>query len=415
MNAEIITIGTELLLGHTVDTNSAYLAQQLADIGLNLYRITTVGDNEGRIAAAIREALGRCQVVIATGGLGPTEDDVTRQAVARATGRPLVLNESLLAQIKAFFDRRGLTFGENNRRQAFIPEGAIPLENPVGTAPGFIVESDGRYVITLPGVPREMRHLTETRVLPFLRERLGLTAVIKSRILHTVNVPESQVDRLIADLEQSANPTVGLAAHPGQVDVRVTARGESEAEADVLLADMEAQVRERLGTKIYGTDEETLEGVVAGLLRERGQTLAILETNSGGGVAWRLTQSEVGQEKLREAWVVTSAAALARRLGWRQVPEPWIEPEVAKKAAARLRDATGADLGLVVLGEMDPELSLYSERGGETWLALATPAGVTERRVPLGGTSKLARTWITNVALDMVRRELLEGSMAGYP
>jgi nicotinamide-nucleotide amidase len=324
-----------------------------------------------------------------------------------------VLNEELLAQIKAFFDRRGLTFGENNRRQAFIPEGAIPIENPVGTAPGFIVESDGRYVITLPGVPREMRYLTETRVLPFLRDRLGLAAVIKSRILHTVNVPESRVDRLIADLEQEANPTVGLAAHPGQVDVRITARAPTEAEADALLAEMEARVRERLGKTIYGADEDTLEGVVGELLRERGLTLSVLETNSGGGIAWRLTRNGAGQQALREGWVATNAETLARRLGWPQVPERWLAAEVAKEIASRLREVTGADLGLVVLGEMDPELTLYSERRGQTWLALATPAGITQRELPLGGTSKLARTWITNAALDMVRRELLEQGPAG--
>lgn len=403
MNAEIITIGTELLLGHIVDTNSAYLARRLADVGLNLYRTTTVGDNEERIAAAIREALTRCRVVIATGGLGPTEDDVTRQAVARATDRPLVLDERLLAQIEAFFARRGLVLGENNRRQALIPEGAIPIENPVGTAPGFVVEADGRYVITLPGVPREMRHLTETTLLPFLRERLGLTAVIKSRMLHTVGVPESQVDRLIADLEQGHNPTVGLAAHPGQVDLRITARADRETEADALLATMEAQVRERLGKMIYGADDETLEGVVGRLLRERGLTLAVLETNSGGGIVGRLTRTRPGQRVLREGWVVTDAQALARRLGWPEVPDRWLEADVATEAASRLREVTGADLGLVVLGDPDPGLDLYSGERGQTWLALATPADVSQRELPMAGSSKLVRNWVINAALNMLR------------
>lgn len=403
MNAEIITIGTELLLGHIVDTNSAYLARRLADVGLNLYRITTVGDNEGRIAAAIREALARCRVVIATGGLGPTEDDVTRQAVARATDRPLVLDERLLAQIEAFFARRGLVLSDNNRRQALIPEGAIPIENPVGTAPGFVVEADGRYVITLPGVPREMRHLTETTLLPFLRERLGLTAVIKSRMLHTVGVPESQVDRLIADLEQGHNPTVGLAAHPGQVDLRITARADRETEADALLATMEAQVRERLGKMIYGADDETLEGVVGRLLRERGLTLAVLETNSGGGIVGRLTRTRPGQRVLREGWVVTDAQALARRLGWPEVPDRWLEADVATEAASRLREVTGADLGLVVLGDPDPGLDLYSGERGQTWLALATPADVSQRELPMAGSSKLVRNWVINAALNMLR------------
>jgi len=406
MNAEIITIGTELLLGHTVDTNTAYLARQLAGLGLNLYRTTTVGDNEGRIAAAIQEALTRCQVVITTGGLGPTVDDVTRQAVARATGRSLILHEALLAQIAAFMARRGLVLGENNRRQALIPEGAIPIENPVGTAPGFIVQVDHRYVVALPGVPREMRYLTETRVIPFLREHLGLTSIIKSRVLHTVGVPESQVDRLIADLEQGQNPTVGLSAHPGQIDVRITARAESESEADALLASMETQVRERLGEMIYGTDEETLEGMVGELLRARKLTLAVLETNSGGGIAGRLIRTRAGQEALREGWVVTGPEALARRLGWPAAPSPWLSAEAARETAIALRVMANADLGLAVLGELDPALELYSDRPGKTWLALASSAGLSERELPMGGPSEIVRGWVINTALDMVRREL---------
>jgi nicotinamide-nucleotide amidase len=406
MNAEIITIGTELLLGQIVDSNAAYLAQQLAAVGLNLYRKTTVGDNQDRIAAAVQEALGRCQVVLCSGGLGPTVDDVTREAIAQATGRQLVLNEGLLAQIEAFFARRGFPLGENNRRQAFIPEGALPIENPVGTAPGFIVESDGRYVIAVPGVPREMRHLTETQVMPFLRERLGLHAVIKVRVLRTVSLPESQLDRLIDDLEHETNPTVGLSAHPGQVDVRITARADSEAEAEAMIALMEARARERLGDAIFGIDKDTLEGVVGELLKTRGVTVALVETNSGGAVTQRLTRTAAGQAALRECFVAGDAAALSRLLDLPLVDGEMVSQETAVSAAQAIRWLAGADVGLAAIGDTDPTVDPYGERTGRTHLALATENKTAHRELWVGGTSDLARAWVSNWALDLLRKEL---------
>jgi nicotinamide-nucleotide amidase len=406
MNAEIITIGTELLLGQIVDSNAAYLAQQLAAVGLNLYRKTTVGDNQDRIAAAVQEALGRCQVVLCSGGLGPTVDDVTREAIAQATGRQLVLNEGLLAQIEAFFARRGFPLGENNRRQAFIPEGALPIENPVGTAPGFIVETDGRYVIAVPGVPREMRHLTETQVMPFLRERLGLHAVIKVRVLRTVSLPESQLDRLIDDLEHETNPTVGLSAHPGQVDVRITARADSEAEAEAMIALMEARARERLGDAIFGIDKDTLEGVVGELLKTRGVTVALVETNSGGAVTQRLTRTAAGQAALRECFVAGDAAALSRLLDLPLVDGEMVSQETAVSAAQAIRWLAGADVGLAAIGDTDPTVDPYGERTGRTHLALATENKTAHRELWVGGTSDLARAWVSNWALDLLRGEL---------
>ena len=239
MQAEIVTIGTELLLGKIVDTNAAYIARQLATIGLDLYYKTTVGDNEGRITLVLQQSLARSDVVITSGGLGPTVDDVTRQAVARAAGQELVLDEKLLAQIEARFARHGFTMSENNRRQAYIPQGAIPIENPVGTAPAFIVETEQGLIVSLPGVPRELKHLMETRVIPFLREKLQTgQLIIKSKTLRTCGIGESTVDSRIGDLMRSSNPTVGLAAHPGQTDVRITAKAENEAQADRLIAEM---------------------------------------------------------------------------------------------------------------------------------------------------------------------------------
>ena len=249
MHAEIVMIGTELLLGEIVDTNANKLAKALREIGLNLFYKTTVGDNEARITEVLNLALDRSDVIITSGGIGPTVDDVTRQAVANATGRKLVYSSELEAQVAARFRSIGRKMAENNKRQAYIPEDALPLSNPAGTAPCFLSEDRrGRgVVISLPGVPRELEYMLSKKVVPLLVERMGGAKVTKIRILRTCAVGESNVDRAIGDLMTTTNPTVGLAAHAGQTDVRITARADTEAEADALIAPLEAEVRQRLG------------------------------------------------------------------------------------------------------------------------------------------------------------------------
>src|SRR5262245_61557947 len=209
MNAEIIAIGSELVLGETVDTNTAYLARQLAAIGVNLFRTAMIGDNEERIVAAIAEALGRADVVICTGGLGPTLDDMTRESIARALGRPLVFHQHLLDQIEARFRSFGRTMSESNRRQAYTPEGARIVENPRGTAPCFIVEDARGTIMVLPGVPSEMRYLWENALLPYLRDERGQTGVILIRTLHATGLSESLIGEIVADLMAQDNPTLG--------------------------------------------------------------------------------------------------------------------------------------------------------------------------------------------------------------
>jgi nicotinamide-nucleotide amidase len=257
MHTEIVMIGTELLLGEIVDTNATKLAKALRDLGMDLFYKTTLGDNEDRITAVLNQALDRAGVVITSGGLGPTVDDVTRQAVANATGRKLVYSEELEAQIAARFRSFGRRMAENNKRQAYIPEGALPLPNPVGTAPCFLSEDvRGRgFIISLPGVTRELEHMMTHVVAPLLVERMGGVQVTKVRILRTCAVGESNVDRAIGDLMAASNPTVGLAAHAGQTDVRITAKAETEAAAEALIAEMESNVRERLGVAVYGAGE----------------------------------------------------------------------------------------------------------------------------------------------------------------
>ena len=277
-NLEIITIGTELLLGEITDTNSTYIARTLRDHGIDIFRITTIGDNSNRIARAIREALSRAEIIITTGGLGPTIDDPTRQAVADATFSKLVFHSELWDEIITHFKDLGRIPTENNRRQAYIPHGAIPIENPVGTAPCFIVENGNSCVVSLPGVPSEMIFLLHNAVIPYLKNKFQLqTRIIKATVLHTASIGESVIDEKISDLEQLSNPTVGLLAHPGQVDIRVTVKAESEFEAQELIKPLVKEIRARLGEHVYGQDEDTLESIIGQDINQQNLTICVGE------------------------------------------------------------------------------------------------------------------------------------------
>jgi len=404
MRAEIVTTGTELLLGQIDDTNATYLARQLRDLGIDLFFRTTVGDNEVRIAQALTLALSRADIVLVTGGLGPTVDDVTREAVARATGRQLVLVPALLDQVKAFFGGIGATMTENNRRQAYVPEGCIPIENPVGTAPGFIVEHGHGAIITLPGVPREMRYLMQSAVMPYLQSRLGGREHIVTRVLRTVAVGESRVDTLIADLEESSNPTVGLSAHSGQTDVRIVAKSATLTEAEAMVSRVEATIRERLGAAVYATGEATLEEVVALLLLEREETVALAETVTQGEMTRRLSGF---QQAFRGSVVVYDGERLPAILGTPEGTSPLLTPppaqEAAEAASKAVRRTYGATYGLSVLPD-DP---------GGPWVAIAGASGVDSRRFRYPGRDYRARTWTTVLALEFLRRRLL-GSSEGW-
>ncbi len=395
MRAETISIGTELLLGEITDTNAVWIAQRLAEIGVDLYFRTTVGDNVGRIVDAITHALTRADVIITTGGLGPTVDDMTREAVARATNRELVLDEILLAQIRDRFSRWGTPMSENNVRQAYVPRGATPIENPVGTAPVFIVEIDDHYVISLPGVPREMKHLMETRILPWLREKTGGEQIILSKTLRTCAIGESLVDAKITDLETSTNPTVGLLAHPGQTDVRVTAKAKTRAEAEALIREMEAKVRARLGDWIYGEGEETVPEVVARLLAARNWRIAIAETNTAGKIAEALRERPEGTRILKSAMLLDNVTELTE--------------ENAATIARQFRAMTGADIALAVLGTTGSAQDMYGEDTGQSVIAVATAQETVHGAHTIGGIQEQAQAWVTTRALDLVRRATLKG------
>ena len=381
MHAELIAIGSELLLGEISDTNSTHIARALREIGLEVRWMSAVGDDAQRVAALVRQAAQRSPVVITTGGLGPTVDDPTREAIARAFDRPLEYRPELWAQIEERFQRFRRKPSENNRRQAHVPAGAIAVENPVGTAPAFIVEHAEGAVIALPGVPREMETLLAHAVLPYLREKFNLSGVIKAKTLRTVGIGESMVDEKVGEFEKLANPAVGLMAHLGQVDVRITATAPTEAEAEALIAPIAAQIRERLGEFIYGEGAETVEGVVGRLLAARGMTVAVAEAGARGQLVARLAA-------LPEAAQVFVGG------------EPMPDSADLAQEAARVRAERKAHWGLALRVATPPE-------GARIEIALTDGQQPETRSLGYGGHPASAPLWASTAALNLLRLKLL--------
>ncbi len=371
-SAEIITIGTEILLGEIVDTNTRYIARTLRGMGVDLYRTITIGDNVDRIAEAIRNSMQRAEIVITTGGLGPTVDDPTREAVAKALGVETEFREDLWAQVVAVISRYGRKPSENQKRQAYVPKGAIGIPNPVGTAPCFIVETERNAVASLPGVPNEMEHILHESIIPYLQKRYNLNEIIKIRILHCAGLGEGMIDEKIADLETLSNPTVGLAAHTGVVDIRVAAKAKNEAEADAMIAQIEQQVRERLGEVVFGVDEERLEEIVLNAVAKRGWTLVGVESGLDGLLARNIPHA-------------VSVSGLSA------------DSLMAALRAARAESNADAALGVSMHLE---------ERSAD--MALITPSGEKTHHITYGGPPRSLARWSVNLALDWLRRRALE-------
>jgi nicotinamide-nucleotide amidase len=366
-SAEIITIGTEILLGEIVDTNTRYIARTLRGLGVDLYRTITIGDNVERIAEAIRSSMEHADIVITTGGLGPTIDDPTREAVAKAIGVETEFREDLWQQVVETIARYGRKPSENQKRQAFVPQGALGLKNPVGTAPCFIVETPRNAVVSLPGVPGEMEHVLHESVIPYLQKRFKLDAVLKVRILHCAGLGEGMIDEKIADLETLRNPTVGLAAHTGVVDVRIAAKAKTESEADAMIAEVEAQVRERLGNIVFGADDDRLETVALEAVTSRGLSLVAIESGLDGLLARK----------------IPNTASI-----------PNLTPDSLMDALRAARAESTADIALGV--------SVYMEERAAV-MAMITPKGEKTHRITYGGPPKSLPRWSMNLALNWLR------------
>lgn len=377
--AEIIAIGTELLLGESLDTNTAFIARTLRDYGVDIFRTMIVGDNATRIAEAIRESLSRAHIVITTGGLGPTVDDPTREAVALATQSKLIYHPELWDQIQERFRRYNRQPTENNRRQAYLPDGAVAIPNPVGTAPAFYYPLEEKVIVCLPGVPSEMETILMQSVIPYLRSRFNLREVIRAYTLHAAGVGESQVDEWLADLEKQSNPTVGLLAHPGQVDIRITAKAPSIEEADQMIQKIVRQVYERMGFAIFGVNQQKLEQVVAEKLRQ---------TN------WEIFLVVAGfPDEIRKSFetIVSNSQNL--------IFLPYTEQNLLLGSYQQHPAFLQSQMVLIASlkrGEQQQILDIF----------LRHPGGIEETTRSYGGPPPLAGLWAMRTLLEFIRRHL---------
>jgi nicotinamide-nucleotide amidase len=413
--AWIIASGTELALGQTVDTNSAWLATRCAALGIRAVRHITVSDELDAIRDAAMDAAANADVVLLTGGLGPTEDDLTRAALAAAAGVPLVEHAESLAQIQAFFVRRGRQMHAHNRVQAQLPHGAEPLENRNGTAPGFRVDIRGTPVIAMPGVPAELKLMFDTEVAPVLAAAAGGTTVL-SRTVYTIGMPESELGARIADLMQRGrNPEVGTTADGGTIGVRINATAERPDAARRMLDEAEAEIRGRLGEIVYGRDGDTLAGAVGELLAAAGKTLAIAESCTGGLLGAMLTETPGSSRYFLGGIISYSNDVKHRVVG---VPDDLlarhgaVSGPVAEALARGVAQLLRADYALAITGIAGPGGGTADKPVGLVYIGLLTPQRVSSCEVRCGpdASRALIRTRSARGALDLLRRTLLRTS-----
>ncbi|RYG49664.1 competence/damage-inducible protein A [bacterium] len=407
MTAEIISVGTELLLGQIVDTHAPTMARILAECGIGCQRRTTVGDNLGRLTATIRESLDRADVVVLIGGLGPTMDDLTRDGIAGALGESLVREEGYVNELRAWFEKRGLPFSENNARQGDRPESGQFIDNPNGTAPGLLVQKEGKTVIALPGPKGEFNPMAKGTVREFL-ERLG-GGVIHSRVLRVVGMGESYVESLLVDLMQADEPTVAPYAHTGEVHLRLTARGATKAEAEAKLEPVHAEIARRLGANLFGTDDTSLEQSVIETLRLRKQTVGTAESMTGGQLAARFTNVPGSSEAFLGGIVSYHVDVKVASL---HVPADLLErvgpvsPEVAEKMAAGAREILNVDWALSITGNAGPASDIDHKPVGLVYIGIAGPDGVEVREEKYRGVREDIQRRAGQTALGWLREKL---------
>jgi nicotinamide-nucleotide amidase len=410
-SVEIVAIGTEILLGDLVDTNSAHIARVLAAAGVDVFAKHAVGDNVHRISAMVSGVLDRADGAILTGGLGPTVDDLTREAASVVVAAPLEMHEPSLAAIAARFAALGRAMSDNNRRQAFLPRGATVLDNPNGTAPGFIAQRpDGRFIAAMPGVPSEMKPMLADSILPWLTRRYGLRGGIVTRTLHTVGLPESEVDRRIADLFSSLeNPKIAVLAHVGRVDVRVMAKAASREQSFALIEPVERELRERLGDGVFGVDGATLEASLLERLTRRELTLATAESITGGGVADALVSVPGASAAFRGGVVAYDNALKTSLLGVDAAliaSHGAVSEQVAAAMAQGARERLDADVALSTTGIAGPSGAKPGKPVGLVCFGFADAAGVRTRSVTLPGDRTAIRRRAIAIGLDLAWRSL---------
>ena len=408
MNAEIICIGTELLLGNIVNTDATDVAQALSELGISVYRYTAVGDNPARLTEVVQAAAQRADLLVTTGGLGPTLDDLSKETVAAAFGKKLVHHPECEAEIRAYFERTGSVMTPNNLQQAMLPEGCTVLQNAWGTAPGCVFDANGVKVIMLPGPPRECKAMLRYRVVPYLKSLSGQT--IHSRYVHIFGMGESRVENALHDLmERSTNPTVAPYAKEGEVMLRITAAAHDEAAAEAMIEPVAAEIRRVLGDKIYTEQYETLEQTCLELLRRAGKTFATAESCTGGYVSKRITDlpgssavfrgGAAAYTELAKQELLGVSAELIARVGA-------VSPKVAQAMAAGIRGRLRADYGIGVTGLAGPDGDGSGKPVGLVYVALTDGTDSWVRELHLTGERERIRYIAAHHAFDMLRRAL---------
>jgi len=414
MDVELLAIGTELLLGQLVDTNTPYVAARLADVGANVFGAHTVGDNKARIVAAMRAALERVDGVITTGGLGPTVDDMTRDAACEALGLEPVLHQPSVDAMKAMLASMGRPERDlqNNIGQAYAPAGSYVLENPNGSAPGFVAfDVRGKFVASMPGVPSEMKAMLAERLIPYLRERYDLRERITTAIIHTIGIAEAEIDRRIGDLFATLeNPKIAVLAHGYRCDVKVMAKAGSAAAAEALIAPVRAELQRRLEGSVFGNDDETLESAVQRELLRRGQTIAVAESCTGGRLAAALTATAGASAVFRGGIVAYDNAVKMAEL---DVPAAIlaehgaVSEETARAMAAGARARLATDVGFATTGIAGPDGGSEQKPVGLVWFALALPEGRSVvAKMNFRGDRNAVQTRASIYALGMLWRAL---------
>jgi len=410
MNAEIVSIGTELLLGDIVNTNAAFLSGKLAEAGIDVFHQITVGDNPARLTAAILRALGRSDIVITSGGLGPTVDDITMETIAHILRKPLVLDKTVLRRVKAYFKLRDVKFPEECVRQAYIPEGVTRVYNKVGTAPGLVAKYATKLIVCLPGPPREIEPMFNNTILPLLRKNLKNDWVIRSRTIKTTGLAESQVDGKVRDLLNLKPPTtVGIYAKLRQVELKIMAKARTEKEALGNISGIERKIRLRLGEYIFGRDGETLESAVGSILAKKGLTIATAESCTGGLLANRITNVP-GSSRYFMSGVVTYSNESKENLlgvGSKTIRRYGaVSEQVALEMAAGIKHFACVDIGASITGVAGPDGETAKKPVGLVFIALAYGRKRAAFKFRFSGSREEVKFQASQAALDLIRRSI---------
>jgi len=410
MIAEILCVGTELLLGDIVNTNAQYLARRLSELGIFVYHQSVIGDNPERLKDAYKLAFSRSDLVITTGGLGPTKDDLTKEVAFEYFGKESVLHNESLEIIEGYFNKLGKPMSESNKKQAYFPEDAIILPNNNGTAPGCIIDEEGKILITLPGPPKEMKPMFEEAAVPYLLKYQD--GILVSKVLRVIGVGESEAADMLSNIiDNQTNPTVAPYAKDGEVTFRITAKSHSEEESYELIKPIEEKVRKILGDRVYGEGETSLEEVLAEMLVKNNLTIATAESCTGGMIAAKLINYSGVSSSFLEGAVTYSNEAKIRRLGVsKNTLENYgaVSSETAEEMVKGITKTSGADIGISITGIAGPSGGTEEKPIGLVYIGLSIKDEIIIKKLNLAGNRQKIRERATNIALDLLRRELLK-------